>query len=48
MKALAPTDEKLLPRLKFSIRSNFKVKYQKVKVMLSNERPCQKEYTFEI
>jgi hypothetical protein len=29
-------------------RSNFKVKGQRVKVMVSNERSCQKEYTCEI
>jgi hypothetical protein len=39
MKALAPTNETLSPRLKFSKRrSNSKVKIQKVKVMVSIER----------
>jgi hypothetical protein len=49
MKALASTDQKLWPRLKFwKRRSNFKVKSQKVKVMESYEMACQKEYTCEI
>jgi hypothetical protein len=32
----------------FKRRSNSKVKDQKVKVMVSNERSCQKEYTYKI
>jgi hypothetical protein len=44
----SPYNQKLTPRLKFLKRSNSKVKSQKVKVMISNERSCQKEYTCEI
>jgi hypothetical protein len=49
MKALSSTNHKLWPRLKFlKKRSNSMVKGQRVKVMESNERYCQKEYTCEI
>jgi hypothetical protein len=34
--------------LKFLKRSNSKVKGQRVKVMITNERSCQKEYTYKI
>jgi hypothetical protein len=48
MKALAPTNQKLRLGLKFSKRSNSKVKNQRVNVMVSNERSRQKEYTCKI
>jgi hypothetical protein len=49
MKALPPTNQKSCPRLKFwKRRSNSKVKGQKVKVIVSNERSWLKEYTCEI
>jgi hypothetical protein len=48
MKALASCNQKLLIRLKFLSWSNSKVKGQKVKVMVSNERYHHKEYTCEI
>jgi hypothetical protein len=44
MKAISPTNQKLLPRLMFSkSRSN-----SKVKVMVSNERSYFKEQTHEM
>jgi hypothetical protein len=49
MKALPPTNQKLWAMLKFlKNRSNSKVKGQKVKVIVSNERSYHKEYTYEI
>jgi hypothetical protein len=49
MKALPPTNQKLWPRLKFlKKKSNSKAKGQQVKVMVSNDRSCQKEYTCKI
>jgi hypothetical protein len=49
LKALPPINQKLWPRLKVSKkRSNAKVKDQRVKVKISNEKPWQKEYTYEI
>ena len=49
MKALAPINQKLWPRLKLlKSRSNSKVQGQRIKVMVSNERSWQKEYTCEI
>jgi hypothetical protein len=46
MKALPSTNQKLAPRLKIlKSRSNSKVKGKRVKVMISNERSSQKEYT---
>jgi hypothetical protein len=49
MKALPLTNLKLWARLKFlKSRLNSKVKGQRIKVMVSNERPYHKEYTCEI
>jgi hypothetical protein len=49
MKALPPANQKLKTTLKFlKRRSNSKVKDQRVKVMISNKRFSQKEYTCEI
>ena len=49
MKALSRMVEKLWPRLKFfKSKSNFKVKVTRFKIMVSCERSCHKEYTYEI
>jgi hypothetical protein len=39
---------KVMTKVKVFKRSNSKVKDHRVKVMVSNERSCQKEYTCEI
>jgi hypothetical protein len=48
MKALASCNHKSLIQLMFLCSSNSKVKGQKVKVMVSNEKSHQKKYTCEI
>jgi hypothetical protein len=45
MKTLSPTNQTLWSSLTFLKRSNSKVKGQRVKVMISDKRSYQKEYT---
>jgi hypothetical protein len=48
-KALTLTSQKIWPKLKFwKSGSNFKVKAIRSKIMVTIERSCHKEHTYEI